>query len=175
MPSRSPAGGSVPWFAALKHRMRRAYITCKDWSELCSPTVTGLVQSNANHKCAIVFDPPYDDWRQSNLYARDATNLSAQVWAWCLTPQKRYGGAPADHPGFRLCICGRNDDYPTPPGWTKVLWQRGGGMDLQTQADAGVFQEALWFSPHCLDPGTETVLAARQETEQKPRQLAFGL
>ena len=140
----------LPWILALAERSKRWYVTCKDWRELLSPTVTGLVRSNVNHVCGLLLDPPYGEGRQSGLYARDSLYVPDDVWEWCLSYNRAYGMAPAEHPGFRICAAGRDGDREPPSGWERLEWQRGGGMDLQRQNADQSFQEVLWFSPHCL-------------------------
>ena len=135
----------LPWFDAISQRIRRTYITSKDWSTLFSPAVLDL--DHGGHRIAgIFFDPPYAG--KEGVYAQGG-DIAHDVFEWAV--------AHGDDPRFRICLAGYGDDYDAfPEGWTLETWTRQTGMEATAgerydQASAMASrQESLWFSPHCL-------------------------
>ena len=135
----------VPWFSQLATRLARTYILCKDWSDIFSPTLTGLVQGKTG-TVGVFFDPPYaTKGRKEDLYRVDSMSIAAQVQAKAIEL-----GA---NPNIRVCVACYIDDYtPFPDDWECVIWTKDGiRMGGQTKRKYSR-QECLWFSPYCLRP-----------------------
>ena len=135
------------WFQILSDRIRRAYILCKDWSKLFSPSVTGITKTKvgkiSNPTCGVFFDPPYVG--TEGMYAA-ANEIALDIFNWCVEN--------GDNPMYRIVLCGYEGDYPDfPEGWTMESWVRSAGMETTGgEGRTQLRKEALYFSPHCLPP-----------------------
>lgn len=138
------------WFRILSDRIRRAYILCKDWSKLFSPSVTGITKTKigkvSNPTCGVFFDPPYVG--TEDMYANN-NSIAMDIYNWCIEN--------GDNPMYRIVLCGYEGDYPDfPEGWTMESWVRSAGMETTGGSDrTKLRKEALYFSPHCLPPPTD--------------------
>ena len=146
------------WFSQLATRLARTYILCKDWSDIFSPTLTGLVQGKTE-TVGVFFDPPYaTKGRKKDLYRVDSMSIAAQVQAKAIEL-----GA---NPHIRVCVAGYIDDYePFPSDWECVLWTKDGIRMGGQSKQAYRREEALWFSPHCLHPNRATLATSQSETQ----------
>lgn len=89
---------------------------------------------------AVFLDPPYDGYEE--LY--HAGSVASAVADWC-----------RENADLRIALCGHIGDYDL-PGWDVLNWER----KRNTYSGAGTkASEAIWFSPACLKPSTETQLS----------------
>ena len=152
-PGYIPTDGNrlIPWFNALRQRLSRTYILCKDWRTLCSPTILGLTPSDIAKPnppiTGIFFDPPYATKGRKDLYNRDDSLVALAV------QQEAIRLADKHYPLCRVAVAGYKDDYaPWPEGWTAVTWSESQirmGAESKAEYDRS---EVIWFSPSCLDP-----------------------
>ena len=135
------------WFNLLSERLREVVIVCKDWTDFCSPTVTGLspgiMGNQSDYICGIFLDPPYSTKERRKLYLEDSRQIAMEVQEWSVKN--------GDNPNYRICVAGYLEDYQEwPDDWDCLVWS-----DTQNRmgASGGVSysrSEALWFSPHCV-------------------------
>ena len=132
-PHVSNAGKGVrDWFLYLASRLERVRITHGDWTRCLNHHYGGK-------DTAIFFDPPYKGFER--LYHKNGQRPVADAVAeWC-----------RDNADVRIALCGHRGDYDL-PGWTVIEWSRVrstyGGSDTTDE-------EAIWFSPPCIDPEPE--------------------
>jgi hypothetical protein len=138
------------WFESLSKRLARVRVCCGDWSRVCGPCVT------TKHGVTGVFlDPPYahDVGRCKGLYASDCNETSAQVQQWCL----EHGHDPS----LRIALCGYEGEHDLleRAGWTVMAWKAQGGYSTTGKGEENTnrFRERVWFSPHCLPAGLDSV------------------
>lgn len=132
------------WFASLQARLRRARITCGDWSRvLCKTATTNQVAAKGD-ATGVFLDPPYDQVEGTEaLYAeKDIDGLSHRVGEWA----KEHG----DDPRFRIVLCGYEGTFEPPPGWRSAPWFNGSNVGRgSSKALKGRMRERMWLSPHC--------------------------
>ncbi|GIV00821.1 MAG: hypothetical protein KatS3mg014_2436 [Actinomycetota bacterium] len=131
--------GILAWFTALARRLRTVRVACGDWSRVVTPSVTvGLGVTG------VFLDPPYPpEERSGGLYAVDG-DVADAVRAWAV--------ANGDDPRLRIALCGYEDAYEMPLGWSALRWTAHGGYGLQSREGRGRVnreREVVWFSPHC--------------------------
>ena len=138
------------WFSQLATRLARTYILCKDWSDIFSTTLTGLVQGKTG-TVGVFFDPPYaTKGRKEDLYRVDSMSIAAQVHAKAIEL-----GA---NPNIRVCVAGYVDDYSDwPDGWEMVNWGRDGVRMGGAKVQNYDRTECLWFSPSCMNPSPRLI------------------
>jgi hypothetical protein len=138
IPHVSDAGrGVMDWFLSLAARLERVRIIHGDWSRCLNHHYGG-------NDTAIFFDPPYKGFE--SLYHKDASEklVAEAVEDWC-----RDNGE-----GLRVALCGHVGDYNL-PGWEVFRWSRG---RLTYGGSKTTAEEAIWFSPSCLQAGGQEVL-----------------
>jgi DNA adenine methylase len=155
MPMLSSAGSGIQglkhtpisWFETLQKRLKRVRICCRDWKDLVSPAITyknkGLVSKDITGIC---LDPPYEhQGRVKKLYQEDE-DIFSDVMKWAIEN--------GDNPKLRIALCGYDNDYVFPEGWTIYNWETVGGMANQSKTESPGLEnkgrEVIWFSPHCL-------------------------
>jgi hypothetical protein len=129
----------------LSERLRMVRVCCGEWSRICGPSVT------FKHGITGVFlDPPYADTadRNETLYASDSLDVAHAVREWAINN--------GENPLLRIALCGYEGEHAMPESWDCVAWKAHGGYGSQGTGrgrdNAG--RERIWFSPHCLKPGT---------------------
>lgn len=141
------------WFADLGNRLSRVRVVCGDWSRITSHAVTTY------HGLTGVFlDPPYSDDSgryDKKIYYEDSVSVAHAVRQFCIER--------GSDPKLRIALCGYvgEHDILGDLGWTCYRWSSGGGFaNASTKHDnANRHKEVVWFSPHCLSPKLELVLA----------------
>lgn len=165
----------LDWFGRLRDRLRTVRVCCGHWDRVCSsPSVTTRLGLTG-----IFLDPPYAHdvermrrWlihlegggaapdpgtgatnRDAGLYSNDRTQdvdrLVAEVHRFCLE-------RGAD-PKIRIALCGYQGEHDAlvAHGWTEVPWKAQGGYGNRSdEGKANAARERIWFSPHCLTPGS---------------------
>jgi hypothetical protein len=131
----------VDLFQILSERLRHVRVCCGDWTRVLGRSTLGIDTKHGMTPCGILLDPPYaHDNREKRLYREDDPALSAAVREWALEN--------ADNPQLRIALCGWEGEHEMPPTWTKVAWRS--TCSAKTRA-----KERIWFSPHCLQAGTQ--------------------
>jgi len=131
----SPRSEPKEWLQALAERLRKVSIAHGDWSRLVTPSALGF-HNTGTTPTGIFFDPPYPD-EDIDYGARPG--VAREIEAWC-----RENG---DDDRLRIVLCGHVGDYDL-PGWNNVNWGGSRGWGRKNRGD----NEALWLSPHCLQP-----------------------
>ena len=136
----------VALIVELRDRLRRVRICCGDWSRVLGPTPTYHVGLTG-----VFLDPPYSHDERSGhdsraLYAADRLGLADEVRAWAI--------ANGDNPKMRIALCGYVGEHEMPGTWSLLRWKAPGGYGSQSngRGRANAYREAIWFSPHCLNP-----------------------
>lgn len=124
------------WFGDLSERLSRVRVACGNWDRILSPAVTTSIGVTG-----VLLDPPYTG--TEGIYATSST-VAKDVMDWA--------EANGDNPKFRIALCGLEGDYQMPPAWTCIPWKAQGGFSHGKTAHL----ERIWFSPHCLDPVSES-------------------
>lgn len=126
---------ALRWLGEIAARMERVRVIHGEWSRCLNHHYGGT-------DTAIFFDPPYVDFE--GLYA--AAPVAKEVETWC-----------REHADLRIALCGHRGDYDL-PGWTVVEWER---KRLTYSGDGTKAEEAIWFSPACIDPSRQLGLFGR--------------
>jgi len=98
----------------------------------------------------VFLDPPYlGDVRTADLYAVDDHTISIEVRDWAV--------AHGEDPRLRIVLAGYIDEHEghVPDTWRLVRYSAGLGYGTTNgggQNSVNRHKEALWFSPHCIDP-----------------------
>ena len=144
----------VPWFRALRERLRPVRFVCGDFERVCGKSV---VLPDSGY-AGLFFDPPYpkEANRHEEIYSVDCGEVAHRAHEIAL----RWG----EHPRVRVAFCGYEGSHTFPEEWVCVAWKAaggyGGGMGGRGQENAT--RERIWFSPACLEP-----LAARMNGRRK--------
>jgi DNA adenine methylase len=125
----------ITYMHTLADRLRRARVTCGDWTRVVQPSVTirhGLT--------AVVLDPPYGEGEVDYAAGgnRDG-DIAADVWTWAIEN--------GTNPLLRIAVCGYDDGRAVPAGWTVMRWKARKGYQV---SNANPRRETVWFSPHCI-------------------------
>jgi len=137
------------YMRALSARLRKVRVCCGDWQRV----VTDGALSYGN-TVGVFLDPPYDtDVRGHDIYNSDDEHghVSAAVREWCLEN--------GDNPHYRIVLAGYEGEHVMPDTWRVYAYK---GNAAYQNADAnGANQEnrhkeRLWFSLHCLRPGSQS-------------------
>jgi DNA adenine methylase len=120
------------WLRKLAARLERVRVIHGDWTRCLNNHYGG-------DDTAIFFDPPYEDFE--GLY--HAASGAQDVAAWC-----------RENAHLRIALCGHRGDYEM-DGWTLVEWDR---KRLTYSSDKTKMEEAIWFSPACIDPARQVSL-----------------
>lgn len=125
-------GQSLPeHYLKLAERLREVRILNGDWSRLVTPAVT-----TRQGMTGVFLDPPYtkESGRKKGLYAQDDLVVGHQVRDWAVEN--------GDNPKLRIALCGYEEEYRMPPGWSLLEWKAVGSKNGR--------KERIWFSPHCM-------------------------
>lgn len=133
-------GGLYDYMRALAARLRRVRVCCGDWKRVLTPSVTTYIGVTG-----VFLDPPYDHDLRERCYSEDH-NISAEVREWAL--------AHGDDPEMRIALCGYEGEHAMPESWECVKWKAHGGYSRSVRGRANRERERIWFSPHCLKPGS---------------------
>jgi DNA adenine methylase len=120
---------AMRWLGEIATRMERVRVVHGEWSRCLNNHYGGT-------DTAIFFDPPYDDYE--GLYR--VSPVAQDVASWC-----------EENAGLRIALCGHRGDYQL-DGWTVVEWER---KRLTYSGGKTKAEEAIWFSPACLNPARE--------------------
>jgi DNA adenine methylase len=138
------------WFRRLSERLRYVRVVCGDWTRVCG----GDWQDKCG-VCGLFLDPPYahDIGRRKDIYHHESANVSRDVAAWAIPRGER--------DTYRLVIAGYADEHPNliAAGWRVHTWtaqggyaHAGAGGNTKTRGNDNRHREALFMSPHCLNP-----------------------
>lgn len=137
----------IPWFRALRHRLRPVRFVCGDFSR-----ITGKSVVLPDHGYGGLFlDPPYpaNADRHEELYSVDCGQVAHRAHEVAL----EWGA----HPRVRVAFCGYEGTHDFPDDWEEVAWRSsggyGGGQGGRGERNRG--RERIYFSPACLKPAGE--------------------
>jgi len=137
---------------ALADRLRKTRVACGDWKRITSPAVTLLTVAPVT---GVFLDPPYGVEDRDRTYFYDNLDIAADVREWCL--------ANGDKPQLRIVLCGftgEGHEALEDSGWTVVTYARHPGYGQPgTRGHLNAAREAMWFSPHCLQPNQAGLFA----------------
>jgi DNA adenine methylase len=141
------------YFHALSDRLRHVRVCCGDWTRVTGDTPM-LTRGAGFCPVAVFLDPPYADTakRNSDLYRVDSLNVAHAVREWAI--------AHGDDPRYRIALCGYEGEHAMPETWEAVKGKDGSGGGYGNQSKGGYAnkgRERIWFSPHCLRPGNESL------------------
>lgn len=138
--------------ARLADRLRRVQVACGDWSRICGPAIT----THRYRLTGVFLDPPYDHRvnRNGNLY-RVEMSVTSDVRRWAI----EHG----DDPRMRIALCGYDDEHTMPDNWTVYRWSAVGGYGSRGTDRINRHRETIWFSPHCVSPGSHQQSELRME------------
>ena len=136
-------------FRRLQERMRYVRVVCGDWTQ-----VSGGSWQTKRGTCGYFADPPYsaEANRHENIYDQDSLTVAHDVRRWMI---EREGD-----PEMRMVLKGYYQEHEQliARGWRVHRWVAHGGYANIAGAGGGKsrgqdnrFNEALFFSPHCLD------------------------
>src|ERR1700677_1329480 len=115
----------------LSERLWNVRITCGDWAECLSPSVT--VGTGVT---GIVLDPPYSTGEHSVKYSADkhksaGRDIADEVRQWAIT----VGESDEAKAGIlKIALCGyESDKHPMPPNWITYKWKARGGYGSHGQ------------------------------------------
>jgi hypothetical protein len=134
------------YFQQLAARLRKVRVCCGDWSRVCTNGALSY-----GDKVGIFLDPPYQgDVRTADLYSCDDHTISIEVRDWAI--------ANGDNPRYRIVLAGYVQEHQDamPDMWRLYRYSAsksyGTAASIGTKKgnDANRHNEALWFSPGCL-------------------------
>lgn len=130
------------WFQQLLLRLRRVRVACGDWKRVLGDSVLGKGKRVGGRRpCAVFLDPPYPDSdRAAGLYNEDDGGVFYAVRDWAL----EHG----DDPDLRIAVCGYEDGFEWPKGWSALSWNAGRGYAGDKNDNRE--RERIWLSPHCI-------------------------
>jgi len=139
----------VHWFQQLSDRLRKVRVCCGNWDRIMGPAVT-----EGNGTTAVFLDPPYAAEDREECYREESYTVAHDVLDWC----KENG----DHRKLRIALCGyegSGNEVLEEQGWSVLTWKaQGGYANIHAKnpgkGNANKYRERIWFSPHCLQPGT---------------------
>ena len=137
----------VPWFRALRHRLRPMRFVCGDFER-----ITGRSVVLPDHGFGGLFlDPPYPASvdRHEELYSVDCGEVAHRAHAVALEWGK--------HPRVRVAFCGYEGTHDFPDDWEEVAWRSSGGYGggQGGRGERNRDRERIYFSPACFEPGGE--------------------
>lgn len=141
------ATGIYAYFQQLAARMRKVRVCCGDWSRVCTNGALSY-----GDKVGIFLDPPYlGDVRTADLYSCDDHTISIAVRDWAI--------ANGDNPRYRIVLAGYVQEHEDAMPDTWRLYRYSASKSYGTTAavgqkkgnDANRHNEALWYSPNCLE------------------------
>jgi site-specific DNA-adenine methylase len=134
------------YFQQLAERLRGVRVCCGDWSRVVT---NGALSYGST--VGIFLDPPYlGDVRTADLYAVDDHTISIAVRDWAIEN--------GENPRYRIVLAGykQEHDEAIPSDWRRHFYSASkaygttGAVGKRKGNDANRHNEALWFSPHCL-------------------------
>ncbi len=137
-------GHLVPWFRALRERLRPVRFVCGDFERVCGKSV---VLPDSGH-AGLFLDPPYptEADRHEEIYSVDCGKVAHRAHEVAL----KWGA----HPRVRVAFCGYEGTHEFPEDWKVYAWKSaggyGGGKNGRGEKNRG--RERVWFSPACLRP-----------------------
>jgi DNA adenine methylase len=122
------SGGRAAWarLHELAERLERVRVMHGDWDRCLNNHYGGK-------DTAVFLDPPYLKYEQ--LYSTGKLPVAKAVEAWA-----------KGNSGLKIALCGHVGDYEM-PGWEYLPWDRG---RLTYGSNKTTDQEAIWFSPACV-------------------------
>jgi len=132
-PSMDTSGGrtALAWLRKLAARLERVRVIHGSWDRCLNSHYGGEGPGTA-----VFLDPPYLAFE--GLYgAAGNVPVARECEAWARA-----------NPALRIALCGHAGDYDL-PGWRMERWER---KRLTYSGGGTKDQEAIWFSPACLDP-----------------------
>lgn len=129
------------YLETLSERTRRVRICCGDWDRVLGPSVTFR-----HGQTAIFLDPPYGEGAMEYAAGGNSTGIAQDVAKWAADN--------GDNPLLRIAVCGYEGAIEMPETWECLRWKAAGGYGSQGDGDGktNCKREAIWFSPHCLQP-----------------------
>lgn len=130
-------GGKAALIAlrAIAKRLDRVRVIHGEWTRC-------LNHHYGKDSTAVFLDPPYLAFE--GLYGTGGEPVALQVAKWA-----------QEHQHLRVALCGHIGDYDL-PGWDAVQWERASSTYGGTGTKAA---ECIWYSPACLQPTTQGLLA----------------
>jgi hypothetical protein len=149
--------GLFAYLQALSDRLRHVRVCCGDWTRVTGGDSGEALSWHFNASgtpVAVFLDPPYADTakRNSDLYRVDSLSVAHAVREWAI--------AHGDDPRYRIALCGYEGEHAMPETWEAVKGKDGSGGGYGNQSKGGYAnkgRERIWFSPHCLRPGNESM------------------
>lgn len=134
--------GIKSYFKRIKNILSNTRIICGNWNRIVN-SYTQMVHCGT--PVSIFLDPPYTktSGRGNNIYNEDSLSVGNDVYEWCIEHQ--------DIEGFKIALCGFEDEYDIPDSWDTINWKSDGGNKNQDK-------ERIWFSPQCKSVGQETLI-----------------
>lgn len=136
----------------IADRLDRVRVCCGDWSRV----VTSGALSYGN-TVGVFLDPPYlGEVRTKDLYAVDDHYISHDVREWCIQN--------GNDPQLRIVLAGYVQEHAhemAEAGWEIHTYSANkayGTSNTGKGNDINRHNEALWYSPHCVKPDTQTSL-----------------
>ena len=125
------------WLHELSARLERVRVVHGAWDRC-------LNHHYGAEATAVFLDPPYRAYEA--LYGV-STPVADAVEAWA-----------AEHADLRVAVCGHRGDYPAldARGYRCLPWTR---KRLTYGGDATTDEEAIWFSPACIEPAERRQMA----------------
>ena len=144
---RDRRSGLLPWFRALRDRLRPVRFVCGDFAR-----ITGKSVVLPDHGYAGLFlDPPYPSNadRHEEIYSVDCGEVAHRAHAVAL----EWGA----HPRVRVAFCGYEGSHTFPEDWEVVAWKSSGGYGAGQgkRGERNSDRERIWFSPACLLPSRQ--------------------
>lgn len=137
----------VPWFRALRDRLRPVRFVCGDFERICGKSV--VLPSHGYG--GLFLDPPYPSNadRHEELYSVDCGEVAHRAHAVALEWGK--------HPRVRVAFCGYEGTHEFPDDWEEVAWRSSGGYGAGQggRGERNRERERIYFSPACLQPAGE--------------------
>jgi len=151
--SEPQTSGLIGYFNELSARIRNMRICCGDWTRVVTDGALSYGET-----VGIFMDPPYlGEVRTKDLYRVDDHEISHAVREWCLEN--------GDNPRYRIVLCGYRAEHEDkmPPTWRRLFYSASKSYGTSTAVgngkgnDSNRHNEALWFSPNCIDKNKRTL------------------
>lgn len=140
----------LPWFQALRDRLRPVRVVCGDFERVTGKSV---VLPDHGH-AGLFFDPPYPSNadRHEEIYSVDCGEVAHRAHAVALEWGK--------HERVRVAFCGYEGSHTFPEDWTEVAWKAAGGYGggKTGRGEENRHRERIYFSPACLEPSQQLTL-----------------
>ena len=146
----------IPWFRALRHRLRPMRFVCGDFERICGKSVV-LPDHGFG---GLFFDPPYPSNadRHEEIYSVDCGQVAHRAFEVAL----KWGSYArvGSHHCVRVAFCGYEGTHDFPEDWEEVVWRSSGGYGggQGGRGERNRDRERIWFSPACLLPSGEQMV-----------------